>query len=177
MKLKPQFYMPNDILYRENDIPLEMYFIIAGVVRLYVVDENNLQETLIRRLSDGDHFGAKYFLDESNSKRRSNARMETYTWLMCLSKKSLGEIISRNLSYAFEIKKLLVSSNVSDDENGESKEETKKESEKKQDSNMLLKMSKSHRKILIREKLRKRALAMDAVQAFLNAGMKKTLKQ
>ena len=159
--MRPQFFVPDDVIYRENEVPLEMFFIVAGIVELYVT-RNGIDRTQ-RRLSDGEHFGAKHFLHVSNSIRDSNARTETYAWLMCLSKKSLGEIVSTNLLFSDEISELLMS---------EHDDEEKKEEQKDETNSVILKLSKSHRKILVREKLRRRALAMDAVQAFLNAANK-----
>jgi len=161
--------MPNDMLYRDSEVPLEMFFIIAGIVELYVT-QNDTEKT-IRRLSDGDHFGAKNFLN-SNPIRDSNARTETYTWLMCLSKKSLGQVVSENLLFSNEIAELLHQEN----NDGEEEKTTSLQNEGHESSGVILKLSKSHRKILIREKLRRRALALKAAAAFFEASARSKKK-
>lgn len=158
-KMRPQFHSPLDLIFVEADIGLEMFFIVFGKVNLWqlaggpfarTAGSSGPQSTV--KLTTGDHFGQECLL-EGGSRSRSAAAV-TFLWLLVLTKNDLGSILADRMDVAEEIKGLLVKPGS--------------ECSLKNLKHLVIQMSARHRRILVREELRRRALVLSAVTEFSN---------
>ena len=54
--MRPEYCVPNDLVFREGDVGKEMYFLVQGLMEV-VVKIGTAEETTYGQIEEGDYFG------------------------------------------------------------------------------------------------------------------------
>jgi CRP-like cAMP-binding protein len=96
MHLKPIFHVPGTIILMANDTANEFFIMAKGVVEVFDVNPETLQEQVIAYLYEGDHFGEMaLLLEEQEGKRNASVRATEYTELHGLEYAVLQRSLTR----------------------------------------------------------------------------------
>jgi hypothetical protein len=97
LELKPVYYMKGDVIFREGDVPHNMYFLSKGHVE--VIKEKTGE--LLATLNSGSFFGEMSLIDDSL--RTATIRAGSYCDVYTLSKDAFSEILRHHPSFAKHI--------------------------------------------------------------------------
>ncbi|EKJ85153.1 cyclic nucleotide-binding domain-containing protein [Leptospira meyeri] len=97
LELKPSFYMKGDVIFREGDVPHNMYFLSKGHVE--VIKENSGE--LLATLNSGSFFGEMSLIDDSL--RTATIRAGSYCDVYTLGKDRFNEILKHHPDFAKHI--------------------------------------------------------------------------
>lgn len=88
-------YPADSLIFSEGDKANDMYFIVLGLVQVFV--ENEQQEGLeIKRLSEGDYFGEQGFLAMNKGLRTASVQTLEPTRLLKISGELFEDLIAKN---------------------------------------------------------------------------------
>ena len=87
--------IPSEILFRENAMSNCLYFIIEGVIDIYVVNGKGIHQSL-KKFSEGRYFGEQSIMPDINERRNANARAETDALLLAIPKLQFHKILQRD---------------------------------------------------------------------------------
>ena len=88
-------YRPGELLFRQNEIGIGMYFILKGRIDIFAENNSSTEDaepTLITRLERGDHMG-EIALIEENSRRTASAKALIETTVIGLFQPDLKNLL------------------------------------------------------------------------------------
>ncbi|WP_108973868.1 cyclic nucleotide-binding domain-containing protein [Leptospira ryugenii] len=102
-QLKPIAFMRGDLIFREGDVPHNMYFIAKGSVD--IIKESS--GTVLDSLHEGNFFGEMALIDDRL--RSASVRARTFCETYVLSRESFREILSHHPQFAKKIRQIAMS--------------------------------------------------------------------
>ncbi len=99
-ELKPMAFMKGDLIFREGDVPHNMYFIAKGSVDII----SEVTGKTITTLGEGSFFGEMALVDDSL--RTASARAASFCDLYTLGKDAFEKVLEHHPSFARSVKEM-----------------------------------------------------------------------
>jgi hypothetical protein len=99
-ELKPLAFMKGDLIFRQGDVPHNMYFIAKG--RVDIINEETGKK--LTTLHEGSFFGEMALVDDSL--RSASARASSFCDLYTLGKDTFEEVLEHHPSFARSVKSM-----------------------------------------------------------------------